>query len=72
MRPARWHPQAPDGSGAASHFCLERALKAGHCASLGITHIIDDRSHVLEHVDGVVAHRFLFGPQQKLQCREAL
>jgi hypothetical protein len=46
-------------------FCLERAQKAGHCASLGITHFIDDRPDVLDHLEGVVPHRFLFGPQRK-------
>ncbi|MFG6414328.1 hypothetical protein ACG02S_10495 [Roseateles sp. DC23W] len=46
-------------------FCLERAQKAGHCASLGITHFIDDRPDVLDHLEGVVTHRFLFGPQRK-------
>lgn len=46
-------------------FCLERSQKAGHCAALGITHFIDDRGDVLEHLGGVVQHRFLFGPQRK-------
>jgi hypothetical protein len=49
-------------------FCLERSQKAGHCAALGITHFIDDRSDVLEHLDDVVQHRFLFGPQRKPQA----
>jgi len=44
-------------------FCLERAEKADHCRELGITHFIDDREDVLRHLDGVVEHRFLFGPQ---------
>ncbi|MFG6429894.1 hypothetical protein [Roseateles sp. LYH14W] len=48
-------------------FCLERSQKAGHCAALGITHFIDDRGDVLDHLDGVVPHRFLFGPQRKPQ-----
>ena len=46
-------------------FCLERPQKAGHCSALGITHFIDDRADVLGHLDGVVRHRFLFGPQRK-------
>jgi hypothetical protein len=32
---------------------------------LGITHFIDDRPDVLDHLEGVVLHRFLFGPQRK-------
>lgn len=46
-------------------FCLERSEKAGHCAGLGITHFVDDRPDVLGYLDGVVPHRFLFGPQRK-------
>ena len=46
-------------------FCLERPQKAQHCAELGITHFIDDRADVLGHLEGVVGHRFLFGPQRK-------
>jgi hypothetical protein len=46
-------------------FCLERPQKAQHCRELGITHFIDDRADVLGHLEGVVAHRFLFGSQRK-------
>lgn len=46
-------------------FCLERPQKAEHCKELGITHFIDDRPDVLDHLEGVVRHRFLFGPQRK-------
>ncbi|SHH54510.1 hypothetical protein [Massilia sp. CF038] len=46
-------------------FCLERPQKADHCAELGITHFIDDRLDVLQHLNGIVAHRYLFGPQKK-------
>lgn len=46
-------------------FCLERPQKADHCADLGITHFIDDRLDVLQHLNGIVAHRYLFGPQKK-------
>ncbi len=46
-------------------FCLERPQKAEHCAELGITHFVDDRVDVLEAMHGVVARRFLFGPQRK-------
>lgn len=46
-------------------FCLERPQKALHCRELGLTHFVDDRADVLEHLDGAVPHRFLFGPQKK-------
>ncbi|BFO53869.1 hypothetical protein [Acidovorax sacchari] len=56
-------------------FCRQRPEKAHHCRDLGITHFIDDRADVLLHLEGVVAHRFLFGPQrartQGEQWREA-
>ncbi len=42
-------------------FCLRRPEKADHAAQLGITHFIDDRADVLEHLAGIVAHRYLFG-----------
>ncbi|WP_280457781.1 hypothetical protein [Nocardia carnea] len=44
-------------------FCRERADKAGHCAELGITHMIDDRLEVHEALRGLVPHLFLFGIQ---------
>lgn len=47
-------------------FCLERPQKAHHCKQLRITHFIDDRQDVLRCMDGVVEHRFLFGPQKTL------
>jgi hypothetical protein len=46
-------------------FCRERAQKAPICAELAITHFIDDRADVLEPMRGIVANRFLFGPQRK-------
>lgn len=46
-------------------FCLERPQKALHCRELGLTHFIDDRPDVLGHLEGLVPHRFLFGPQRK-------
>jgi hypothetical protein len=46
-------------------FCLERPQKADHCRALGITHFIDDRLDVLQHLRGVVEYRYLFGPQRK-------
>ncbi len=44
-------------------FCLERREKARHCKQNRITHFIDDRTDVHEHLAGVVEHRYLFGPQ---------
>jgi hypothetical protein len=46
-------------------FCRQRPEKADHCRDLGITHFIDDRSDVLHHLEGIVMHRFLFGPQRE-------
>ena len=44
-------------------FCLKRPDKADHCRELGITHFIDDRLDVLEHLRGLAAHLYLFGEQ---------
>ena len=44
-------------------FCRERAEKAVHCRELGITHMVDDRLDVHRAIRGVVAHCYLFGPQ---------
>lgn len=46
-------------------FCRERPDKAVHAAELGLTHFVDDRPDVLGHLAGIVAHRFLFGPQRR-------
>ena len=46
-------------------FCLQRPQKADHCRQLRITHFIDDRTDVLHHLEGLVPHRYLFGPQRK-------
>ncbi|MFC9974926.1 hypothetical protein ACFVH6_28905 [Spirillospora sp. NPDC127200] len=46
-------------------FCRKRSGKAGHCAELGITHMVDDRAEVHRHLEGVVAHRYLFGPRRE-------
>ncbi|MGW0246859.1 hypothetical protein ACWDYH_09495 [Nocardia goodfellowii] len=46
-------------------FCLERADKAGHCAELGITHMIDDRIEVHRALRGLVPYLYLFGAQSK-------
>lgn len=47
-------------------FCLERSQKAGHCKQLKITHFIDDRLEVLEHLRGFVPNLYLFGEQPRL------
>ena len=47
-------------------FCLQRAQKAGHCKQLCITHFIDDRLDVLEHLRGLVPNLYLFGEQPGL------
>jgi hypothetical protein len=46
-------------------FCRERPDKAVIAAELGLTHFVDDRVDVLEHMVGVVTHRYLFGPQPR-------
>lgn len=46
-------------------FCRERHQKADHCAELGLSHFIDDRQDVLQHMEGLVPNRFLFGPQRE-------
>jgi hypothetical protein len=46
-------------------FCRERREKADHARKLGLTHFIDDRQDVLRHLEGVVPHRYLFGPQRE-------
>lgn len=45
-------------------FCLERRDKALHCHELGVTHFIDDRLDVLEHLRGFVPCLYLFGHQK--------
>ena len=50
-------------------FCLQRPEKALHCRDLQITHFIDDRPDVLVALDGIVPHRYLFGPQRKAAPR---
>jgi hypothetical protein len=44
-------------------FCLRRGDKAGHCAELGITHMIDDRLDVHRALRETVPCRYLFGRQ---------
>ncbi|MEV6281977.1 hypothetical protein [Kribbella sp. NPDC051770] len=45
-------------------FCLQRRDKAIHCRELAITHFVDDKPDVHEALDGLVEHRYLFGPQR--------
>jgi hypothetical protein len=45
------------------HRSRRRAEKRGHARELALTHFIDDRADVLEHLRGVVSHLFLFGAQ---------
>jgi hypothetical protein len=44
-------------------FCRKRADKAGHCAELAITHMVDDRLDVHHALRGLVPNLYLFGPQ---------
>ncbi len=45
-------------------FCLKRPQKRLHTDELMITHFIDDRVDVLEHLRGGVDHLYLFGEQK--------
>jgi len=58
---------------AADHlrFCRERREKRGHCRELAITHFVDDRLDVLEHLRGLVPHLFLYGVQPPSTARPA-
>lgn len=42
-------------------FCRRRSDKAPICATLGITHFVDDRIEVLVPMRDVVSHLYLFG-----------
>jgi hypothetical protein len=44
-------------------FCRKREDKRVHAADLGLTHFIDDRTDVLEHLRGLVPRLGLFGVQ---------
>ena len=46
-------------------FCRQRRDKALHARQLRLTHFIDDRVDVLRHLEPIVTHRFLFGPQKR-------
>lgn len=45
-------------------FCRERPQKREHAADLGLTHFIDDRVDVLQHLRGIVPSLYLFGHQR--------
>ncbi len=45
-------------------FCRKRADKAGHCAQLRITHMVDDRIDVHRALVDRVPCRYLFGQQK--------
>ncbi|WP_243866704.1 hypothetical protein [Actinophytocola oryzae] len=45
-------------------FCRRREEKAGHCARLGITHMVDDRIDVHRALLDTVPYRYLFGRQK--------
>lgn len=49
-------------------FCLKRPQKAHHCKQLKLTHFIDDRLDVLEHLRGIVPGLYLFGEQPRLDA----
>lgn len=46
-------------------FCRARPDKATICKYLGISYFVDDLPDVLFPMKGIVANRYLFGPQQK-------
>lgn len=50
-------------------FCRERRDKAIHARRLALTHFVDDRFDVLEHLVGLVDHLYLFGPQRRRHPR---
>ena len=52
------------------HFCRERPDKAPICAKLGVTHFVDDRLDVLDHLK-TVGRRYLFQPRDKDRARAA-
>ncbi len=46
------------------HFCLQRHEKADLARELDLTHFVDDRLDVLQHLRGVVGRLYLFGHQK--------
>lgn len=47
------------------YFCRARRDKAGICATLGITHFIDDRLEVLGCLPKTVKYQYLFQPDSR-------
>ncbi|MGV9001654.1 MAG: hypothetical protein ACOH18_01725 [Candidatus Saccharimonadaceae bacterium] len=45
------------------YFCRTRAAKAPIVQELRLTDFVDDHADVLEYMLGIVANRYLFGPQ---------
>ncbi len=45
-------------------FCLERRDKAAHARELRLSHFIDDRIDVHQHLHGIVPRLYLFGHQR--------
>lgn len=48
-------------------FCRTRPEKAPIARALKLTSFVDDRPDVLQHMEGIVGNRFLFGPQNDEQ-----
>lgn len=55
-------------------FCRERPQKRDHALDLRLTHFIDDRTDVLEHLAGAVPHLVLFRdwPSAEAEIRASL
>ena len=51
-------------SAANVRFCRSRSEKGPICATLGLTHMVDDRVEILNSMATVVPHRFLFCPDE--------
>lgn len=51
-------------------FCRDRRDKAAICAREAVTHFVDDRPEVLQHLQGVVTHRYLFGALAELSVEQ--
>jgi hypothetical protein len=50
-------------------FCKERRDKALHARQLRLTHFVDDRLDVLQHLRGLVGRLYLFGHQPERHPR---
>ncbi len=46
------------------HYCLDRNEKAGIAGHLGVTHFVDNRLEVFQHMTSRVTNKFLFRPQK--------